>query len=890
MQKLMKYKKQIFCVYLLVCIIYTAVTIMIPYELEQVVKLNGKGNTTAGSISNDTNIEFYYTNKENTLTKMFFFLENEPVEDQKGSVIFQAYTTDTNEEVGALTVDLSLFENNTYVILPIDKVSAGREIKVTVTGSDIAGNPTLAVNTNEAIEAVTKIDGQAVDGNLVAATAVSLERHAVKKPLIRLLLLSLLGLIIFVFDDSKDKEPKSNIVVTSKKSKMNSLLTKIDKRYTFLRPLIGLGIVLFIITVIFYYLYDTEIRKAMNTTDKEVVMEDEGNFMPITADMKEFRQTLIMKQKEAVGLGFKLNIPNSGVMDGDLHIRIINKETEEILCDTNISLQEVLSDEYIGLIFNQSQTDTYGKSFELVVNFPDTVADQTMSLYVTKDGAYADNSFFVDGGMQSFNMGMIVYTSFHHFIRTYFLALYMGICLAAVFLYYLIAVRKFKIETVYLFSLLAIGIIYSFIILPYMAPDEETHIDNAYGYSNILLGYGAKEDGTCLKRQDDALIPLTSEASIDNYKYVYENLFQLAENKNLVETESAKSTGAGFYVYLPAALGVALARILGLGPVLMLQFGRWFSLLAFALLTFLGMRKLPFGKITLFLICILPMTVQQVTSFSYDSVTLGISILFSCYCLSLAFGNHAVKGRDILLLCLLSLGIIFSKGGVYLPIAFAFFLIPQNKFNGKKSYIKAMLLMGLFVLLAFIYRNMTIVTSLGGLSSSESSIHVTGETAYTLGYLLAHPMDYITVIANTIADKSEFYMQSLIGQKLGWVSLSISNVVIVAFIILLLASTLKGRGEKMYFKSSQKVLICLLSAASFGLILTAMLLTWTPVSHISIEGVHGRYFLPFIFLLVLTLRNNKIHLEKNMDRTFVVWGLALQVLAIMYLLKEVIVF
>ena len=195
-----------------------------------------------------------------------------------------------------------------------------------------------------------------------------------------------------------------------------------------------------------------------------------------------------------------------------------------------------------------------------------------------------------------------------------------------------------------------------------------------------------------------------------------------------------------------------------------------------------------------------------------------------------------------------------------------------------------------FVLFAFIYKNMAVVTSLGGISSADSAINVTGETSYTLGYIMANPMAYITVLANTLTDKTEFYMQSLVGQQLGWVSLPISNVVIVGFIILILLSTLKCKSEKVYFKPENKIFVILIAAASFGLILTAMLLTWTPLSHISVEGVHGRYFLPLMLLLLLIVRNNKIHLEKNMDRTFIAWGLVLQVLSIMYLLKDVIVF
>ena len=43
------------------------------------------------------------------------------------------------------------------------------------------------------------------------------------------------------------------------------------------------------------------------------------------------------------------------------------------------------------------------------------------------------------------------------------------------------------------------------------------------------------------------------------------------------------------------------------------------------------MKKLPFGKTTLFLLAILPMNLQQCTSFSYDAVITGVSFLYICW-------------------------------------------------------------------------------------------------------------------------------------------------------------------------------------------------------------------------------------------------------------------
>jgi uncharacterized membrane protein len=145
------------------------------------------------------------------------------------------------------------------------------------------------------------------------------------------------------------------------------------------------------------------------------------------------------------------------------------------------------------------------------------------------------------------------------------------------------------------------------------------------------------------------------------------------------------------------------------------------------------------------------------------------------------------------------------------------------------------------------------------------------------------------MLCNTAADKSEFYLESIVGQKMGWVEIEISRVVFVGFLVLFLISMLKVRGEKQYVTAGQKwwiSIVCLLSA---GMILMGMLLTWTPFGHVSIEGVQGRYFTPLLLLLSLLGRNNIVLLNDNKERGIFCGGMMLQLLAVIYLIKALVV-
>ena len=90
-------------------------------------------------------------------------------------------------------------------------------------------------------------------------------------------------------------------------------------------------------------------------------------------------------------------------------------------------------------------------------------------------------------------------------------------------------------------------------------------------------------------------------------------------------------------------------------------------------------------------------------------------------------------------------------------------------------------------------------------------------------------------------------------------------------------------------KSWQKWWISFVCLACTGIILAGMLLTWTPKDHISIEGVQGRYFIPFMPALLLIGRNARLMYEKPVERGLMYAGFIGQLLTVMYLLKAVLV-
>ena len=169
-------------------------------------------------------------------------------------------------------------------------------------------------------------------------------------------------------------------------------------------------------------------------------------------------------------------------------------------------------------------------------------------------------------------------------------------------------------------------------------------------------------------------------------------------------------------------------------------------------------------------------------------------------------------------------------------------------------------------------------------STGDGSAYLSG---YTLGYFLKEPLELIYMLINTILDKGGFYLESLVGYKLGWVEIETSMLVVFLFWFLLFLSLLEVQGERVQIKATQRIWMIFFCLASAGLVLLGMLLSWTPMGHVSIEGVQGRYFLPFLPILLAACKNQWVYLRVRIDRGIAVMAFAGQLLTLVYVIRQV---
>ncbi|HJC47067.1 MAG TPA: DUF2142 domain-containing protein [Candidatus Lachnoclostridium pullistercoris] len=428
---------------------------------------------------------------------------------------------------------------------------------------------------------------------------------------------------------------------------------------------------------------------------------------------------------------------------------------------------------------------------------------------------------------------------------------------------------------------------YLAVLAPLSAPDEVSHFISSYRLSNTILGQPAADGkGHVYIRTQDAFVldtdlnPGESLAGQEETKdtqvlgqTLTEHTYRKIHDTGLsgtgtqeMETTVKPPVETTPLAYLPQALGIVLGRLLGLGGLGLLYLGRFGNLLFFAGITWYAMRQLPFGKEVLFGVTMLPMTLHLAASFSYDAMILSLSFLFSAVTLKLTYGAGNVRKRDVALMAAV-MGVLGPCKMIYGVLLGLCLLIPVKKFgNGRNWLLSAAAVLAVYAGAMILVNSATIAQYA---AETESFVGWAGESGYTFEWVLHNPVKTLRIFYNTILEKGDYYHLTMMGNWLGNLDqvLDVPYVVILAmtFTLFFLAMKKPG-GETVYLAGGRRAWALFLCLACVGAAMFSMFIAWTPASSSIVMGVQGRYFLPFLPVFLMALKNNWITLTKNRDR------------------------
>jgi len=322
------------------------------------------------------------------------------------------------------------------------------------------------------------------------------------------------------------------------------------------------------------------------------------------------------------------------------------------------------------------------------------------------------------------------------------------------------------------------------------------------------------------------------------------------------------------HAYLPQAFGITLGRLLSLGQVPLIYLGRFLNLVFFAMCVYVSVKLSPFGKMSFLGVALLPMTLELVSSLSYDTFPIGLSMVFTAYVLRLAYEKTEAGGRDVAVLAVL-LALLAPCKMVYIPLAGLCFLIPREKFGtGKRYRIAVCAVIACMVVGVALVNLEKVLVYLQG--TEDPVAWAGGAEGYSFSYMLKHPLHVAGVLLNTLVFQLPSYMNTMLGGKLGWLEHDINSTLILFLAVWTILTAFPVKEEMdgstqicmpvPHRIGSAVICFCVLLAT-----LLIMLLSWTPLSSGVVEGVQGRYFLPVLPVMLLAARSRRFTLEKNVD-------------------------
>ena len=289
------------------------------------------------------------------------------------------------------------------------------------------------------------------------------------------------------------------------------------------------------------------------------------------------------------------------------------------------------------------------------------------------------------------------------------------------------------------------------------------------------------------------------------------------------------------FPYLAAALGIALARLVGFGALGCFYAGRIANLLIYTLLCWAALKRLHKMRPVFLVLMLLPMSLFMAASYNYDAIVLGC-----CYLLGTFFFQKKWENRDAAVFCAAFLVLNTIKPWINLLWLGVLLFADRRQWKAKlRPWQLALVCLAGAVAVsrfvdwygsAFRYNYGTIGRQLGE----------TVNQVEQLKFILANPLRYIAVLVGTLYE-NDFYLGQL--GLFGAMDLPLTVVNLISPLMLLLGAVLavpKKQKDSPWHGAGLFVWGLVYLAGS----LTAMYITWTPVGMVRVVGFQARYLLP----------------------------------------------
>lgn len=448
--------------------------------------------------------------------------------------------------------------------------------------------------------------------------------------------------------------------------------------------------------------------------------------------------------------------------------------------------------------------------------------------------------------------------------------------------------HKLGVEILFAGGVFVLGLMYMLVFPPTVVPDGFYHYECAYKMSDSLLFLPTSADTILVRGDDASLMESVSYAlNYDTYRRFIESFSLFAQDPELQEwtTYSAYDIGQNPpQIKIAAAVGIALARLLGLGALLTYYSGVFFNLLFFVVLVYLSVRFTPIGKRVMMASALLPMTLHLVGSYSYDAGIIGLAYLLTALLLKAIYGTGRLGVKEVASITAVAFLLAPCKV-VYSAIALLLLFVPKERFSSRKKSI--CFKVGVLVLMgaSIVALRLPMMLDFAGVAPSDG-LDYRGEESgvfYTLRDFFENPGAMFLLFVRTLASSGDMYLLTLLGGSLGFFQGEIASSwhFILVFAAILGFALLRTKNE-ILLSAKMRAVFAAIGIAVCLMIMLSMCLGWTFNTEVVIQGVQGRYFIPVLPLLMMAAQGGAVTASR--DYTKIILGL-MALFNVMYLTR-----
>jgi uncharacterized membrane protein len=295
--------------------------------------------------------------------------------------------------------------------------------------------------------------------------------------------------------------------------------------------------------------------------------------------------------------------------------------------------------------------------------------------------------------------------------------------------------------------------------------------------------------------------------------------------------------------YLGQIPGMSIGVMAKMNPLFTFYLGRLSNLLFFILIVYQAIRIMPFYKLTMALLALMPMTLSLAGALSSDVVVFAFNFLWVALLLRVLYEDKQVCNTEIVTFMLLALVISLSKHYIFLiPLIF---LIPKSKFSNSRKCFLCMLGVLLISILSLLSWQSVI---------NNFSFNTSGQAnpIAQIGFILHHPFSYLMVMLKTLIVKTPRVIITMVGVP-GCLDTRLDFLTYILYPALIILSLFDEK--KFLFTKFQSRLILIISIMSTVLISTELYIIWSKPASPLIYALCGRYFIPIVLPFLLVIGN-----------------------------------